>query len=173
MLWNPLERTCIAQTCVNPTERRAKKNKASTQGDKPESQASRALSFNKVNYHLAVGANDGSVTIRDVNGDFNQIILEITDSGQWIEAVEYSPDGNWLAVGSHDNKIYVYSVADDYQLVGKCKGHTAAVTNIDWSLDSTYLRSVCIGYELLFFTVPDCEQDSSGASNTTGTLWAS
>mmetsp|Transcript_5834 Transcript_5834/g.9345 ORF Transcript_5834/g.9345 Transcript_5834/m.9345 type:complete len:125 (+) Transcript_5834:1743-2117(+) len=36
-----------------------------------------------------------------------------------------------------------------------------------------YIRSVCNAYELLFFNIPDCSQDKSGASNTTGTEWAS
>lgn len=170
--WDPLERRAVSVTCVNPEARGAKKNKASTQGDKPESQASRAVAINNINGHVAAGANDGSVTIREdpASGEITQ---ELRDSGQWIEAVEYSPDGSYLAVGSHDNLIYVYAVNDGYSLVGKCKGHNAAITNIDWSMDSTYLRSVCIGYELLFFTVPDCQQDTSGASNTVETLWSS
>ena len=40
-------------------------------------------------------------------------------------------------------------------------------------MDGTYIRSVCNAYELLFFMVPDGTQDPSGASNTTGTDWAS
>lgn len=89
-------------------------------------------------------------------GEFGEIIKELRDSGQWIEVAEYSPDGEKLAIGSHDTTIYVYSVPD-YELIGKCKKHTAAITNLDWSQDSQYIRSVCIGYELLFFTVPDCQ----------------
>lgn len=170
--WDPESRTAVSSCVVNPEERRAKKNKASTQGDKPESQASRAVDVNPSNGHVAAGANDGSVTIRE-DPSSGEITQELRDSGQWIEAVEYSPNGNFLAVGSHDNLIYVYDVNDGYSLIGKCKGHNAAITNIDWSMDSTYLKSVCIGYELLFFTIPDCEQDTSGASNTVETLWAS
>ena len=83
-------------------------------------------------------------------------IKELRDSGQWIEVAEYSPDGELLAIGSHDTNIYIYSTAD-YSLIGKCTKHNAAITNLDWSLDSRYIRSVCIAYELLFFTVPDCQ----------------
>lgn len=39
-------------------------------------------------------------------------------------------------------------------------------------MDSSLIRSVCNGYELLFFMIPGCDQDPSGASNTTGTDWA-
>lgn len=41
-------------------------------------------------------------------------------------------------------------------------------------MHSKYIRSVCNGYELLFFgPMPSCEQDPSGASNLKGTEWAS
>jgi microtubule-associated protein-like 6 len=40
------------------------------------------------------------------------------DSQEWIEAMEYSPDGSKLAVGSHDNKIYVYDVNGGYKKLG-------------------------------------------------------
>jgi WD40 repeat protein len=106
--------------------------------------------------HIAVVANDGSVTIRGLD-DFSVIVKELRDSQEWCEAVEYSPDGKMLAVGSHDTNIYIYDVQDDYKLKGKCSKHNATITNIDWSDDSTYIRSVCNAYELLFFTTEDCK----------------
>lgn len=56
---------------------------------------------------------------------------------------------------------------------GKCTKHNATITNIDWSADCSYIRSVCNAYELLFFDAKSCEQDTSGASNTKDMLWAS
>ena len=171
MLWDPATRTCVNTAVVNTEARKAKKNKASTQGEQPESKASRGVGINNVNGHIAVVANDGSVTIRDSN-DFPVIMHEIRDAKEWCEAVEYSPDGTMLAVGSHDTNIYIYDV-EGYTLRGKCSKHNATITNIDWSADCKYIRSVCNGYELLFFTTDDCEQDTSGASNTKDMLWAS
>ena len=84
--------------------------------------------------------------------------------------MEFSPNGDYLAVGSHDGFIYVYD-GSSFALVGKCKGHNAALTCIDWSSDGTYLRSVCNAYELLFWNMPDCTQDKNGASNTVDTEW--
>jgi WD40 repeat protein len=77
-----------------------------------------------------------------------------------------------LAVGSHDTNIYLYDATADYAKVGTCKSHNASVTCIDFSMDGTYIRSVCNAYELLFFNVPDGSQDKSGASNTTSVDWA-
>lgn len=121
---------------------------------------------------MAVCANDGSVTIRTLE-DQGTIVHELRDSREWIECAEYSPDGSMLAVASHDTNIYIYDANNSYSLVGKCTKHNATITCLDWSCDGSYIRSVCNGYELLFFMIPSCEQDGSGASNTKATQWAS
>lgn len=155
MVWSPAERKCESFHDVNQAERKAKKNRASTLGTCADSQSSRAVSYNPHQGHLAVGANDGSVTIRS-NSNFGAIVKEIQDSKEWIEAIEYSPCGNYLAVGSHDSDIYIYDVSNGYNLIGKCISHNAAITSIDWDCASSYIRSVCNGYELLFHRIPDC-----------------
>ncbi|CAH8432423.1 unnamed protein product [Schistosoma mattheei] len=63
-----------------------------------------------------------------------EIIAAHSDGlGEQIECVAYSPDGNYLALGSRDNVIYVYNV---------------------WAI----LRSVSGDYEILFWTAFDCRQ---------------
>lgn len=156
---------------MNEAKRKAKKNKASTLGSHSESQCARALAVSQECGKMAVCANDGSVTIRDL-ADVGTIVKELRDAEEWIEVAEFSPDGNYLAVGSHDTNIYLYETGS-FGLVGTCTKHNATITCIDWAQDSSYIRSVCNAYELLFFTMPDCAQDGSGASNTTGTVWAS
>lgn len=64
--------------------------------------------------------------------------------------MRYSPDGSKLAVGSHDNNIYIYD-SSDYTLLGKLTAHNSYITNLDWSQDGSYIRSNCGAYELLFF----------------------
>lgn len=70
---------------------------------------------------------------------------------EWIEYMSYSPDGKYLGVGSHDNNIYILDVEKDYKQLHVLKGHSSFITAFDWSKDSTYIRSVCGAYELLFF----------------------
>lgn len=169
--WDVAERKAGKRATVNEAVRKAKKNKASTLGRHPESQCARAVAVSTECGKMAVCANDGSVTIRDLS-DINTIIHELQDSAEWIEVAQFSPDGSKLAVGSHDTNIYMYET-EGFSLKGKCTKHNATITCIDWSMDGTYIRSVCNGYELLFFMADDCSQDPSGASNTTGTTWAS
>jgi len=83
----------------------------------------------------------------------------------------YSPDHTCLAIGSHDNVIYLVDTKS-YKKVTKLTGHSSFITALDFSIDGSYLRSVCGAYELLFFNVKNKKRDPSGASNTVETTWA-
>ncbi|TNN15694.1 Echinoderm microtubule-associated protein-like 1 isoform 1 [Schistosoma japonicum] len=91
-----------------------------------------------------------------------EIIAAHSDGlGEQIECVAFSPDGNYLALGSRDNVIYVYNVLEHgykYNRVGRCCGHTSFILHIDWSADSRFLRSVSGDYEILYWTAFDCRQ---------------
>lgn len=52
-----------------------------------------------------------------------------------------------LAVGSHDNDIYIYRVnGNTYQKAGKLEAHKSFITNMDWSRDGKYIQSNCGAY---------------------------
>ena len=154
-VWDPATRECVNTAIVSNEKRKARSNRASTLSHYPDSQSARAVAVS-CNGDVCVCANDGSVTIRN-NSDINTVIKELHDSTEWIEVAEYSPDGNYLAVGSHDTNIYIYDVSGGHNLIGKCSKHNDTVTCIDWSQDSSYIRSVCNAYELLFFMIPSCD----------------
>ena len=68
-----------------------------------------------------------------------------------------------MAIGSHDNGIYVYRVGENarkYSKMGKCIGHTSFVTHVDWSADSQFLRSNSGDYEVLFWSAATCKQNT-------------
>lgn len=154
----------------------------------PECQ-SRCVAYCVEKGHLAVANNTGIVTIREVDwklideGDSIGInTLKITlfkkvKNAEWIESMVYSEPNDsgkqlWLAVGSHDNTIYLLDT-QTYKKVHKLTGHSSFITGVDFSMDSKWLRSVCGAYELLFFDVGKKKRDPAGASNTTDVVWAS
>ena len=81
---------------------------------------SRAVAYDKTLKHLAVAGNTGLVTIREVDwakvdareaGSLDKIkykLFKDVKKAEWIEAMGYSPDSKNLAVGSHDNMIYIF-----------------------------------------------------------------
>ena len=75
----------------------------------PPNQCARAVAINPLNGHVAVGVNNGEVHIHsDIKS--LQLIKKIHHAKEWIECMAYSPNGEKLAVGSHDNNIYIYDV---------------------------------------------------------------
>mmetsp|Transcript_28423 Transcript_28423/g.27378 ORF Transcript_28423/g.27378 Transcript_28423/m.27378 type:complete len:287 (-) Transcript_28423:84-944(-) len=156
---------------VSNESRKAKRGGASTLSKLPDSKCSRALAYNPSNGHVAVGHNDGTLSIRASVDNLDSIVATKNDSREWIECMAYSPDGSKLAVGSHDNNIYIYD-SSSYNLAGTCKAHNSFIVSVDWSSDGAFIRSVCGAHELLFFDGNSYAQDKSGASNTVGTVWA-
>lgn len=172
--WSIKDRKSIGHGDICDEDAEPKKSKASSLTKYAASKCARAVAINAGgNGHVAVGHNDGRVTIRGGADDLQTIRHTLQDSDEWIEAIAYSPCGGKLAVGSHDDNIYVYD-ASDYKLIGKGTAHNSFIVSVDWSEDSSFIRSVCGAHELLFFTVSDdgVEQDPSGATNTKGVKWA-
>lgn len=107
----------------------------------------------------------GKVSIRSYE-NLDKKIKTLKDADEWNEVMKYSPCGSYLAVGSHDNTVYIYDVKNNYSLYGKFSKHNSFVTSIDWSIDSTYIRTVCGAYEKLYYNVSKKEFDNYGLTNT-------
>ena len=156
---------------------------ASSMSSLPEECQSRCVAFSKKKNHLAVAANDGKVTVREIDwahveknspGCLDDVLVTLFGKlkrAEWIETMAYSPDEKTLAVGSHDNNIYLVETGA-YKQVKKLTGHSSFLKALDWTLDSKYLRSVCGAHELLFFNAGAKKRDPAGASNTVAMHWA-
>ncbi|CAB1347638.1 unnamed protein product [Coregonus sp. 'balchen'] len=117
----------------------------------------RSAGFHPSGAVLAVGTMTGRWLVLDT--DTGDLVYMHTDGNEIISNVKYSPDGNFLAVGSHDNFVYIYAVTENgkkYSRVGKCTGHSSFVTHLDWSVDSQYIVTNSGDYEILF-----CESHDS------------
>lgn len=110
------------------------------------------------------------MTIRSADNLAN-VKKTLNDPKEWIQAMAFSPDGSKLAVGSHDNRVYIYDVGS-YNRVATCSGHSSFITGLDWSTDSTCLHTVCGAYELLFWDASNGSQKTSGATELRNEEWS-
>jgi len=114
----------------------------------------------------------GKVSIR-LKENLDKKVKTLKDAEEWNEVMKYSPCGNYLAVGSHDNHVYIYNVKDNYSLHGNFGKHNSFITSLDWSEDSTFIRSICGAYEKLYYNVSKKMFDSDGMNTTKTSLWSS
>jgi len=152
LVWDPIKKACIGVGTINEKQGPKLKGGASTTSTLPPNQCARAIDVNSVNGHVCLGINDGEFSIRAGVTKLDDVVASRKDAKEWIEVVKYSPDGETLAVGSHDNAIYIYHV-DGYKPWKKLNKHTSFITALDWSEDSNYLHSQCGAYDLLYWHV--------------------
>ena len=97
-------------------------------------------------------------------------VIKQKNRNRWVEDLKFSPDNTKLAVGTHDKQIDIYSVPA-FKKVKTINKHSAAVSHLDWSTDSTYIHSTCNAYELLFFNAITGQQETRGASMLRDEKW--
>ena len=172
LVFDPKERKCIGEGIIN--EKAGPKPSsmgASTLSQFPPNQCARVVAVNPVNGHVAIGVNDGQLSIRAGVLELNTRIVDHHDAKEWIEATQYSPCGNFLAVGSHDNFVYVYDVNHNYKLISKFVKQNSFITSLDWSTDSNSIQSVSGSYEVLYSDAHNAHQFTEGGHKFKDEEW--
>uniref|UniRef100_A0A9J7ZSB5 Echinoderm microtubule-associated protein-like 4 n=1 Tax=Cyprinus carpio carpio TaxID=630221 RepID=A0A9J7ZSB5_CYPCA len=117
--------------------------------------------FPSQNFHpsgsvVAIGTHSGKWYALDA--ETRDLVAIHTDGNEQLSLMRYSVDGALLAVGSHDNFIYLYTVSDKgrkYSRYGKCTGHSSYITHLDWSPDNKFIMSNSGDYEILYWDIPN------------------
>ncbi|XP_069772553.1 echinoderm microtubule-associated protein-like 1 isoform X5 [Narcine bancroftii] len=128
--------------------------------------------FHPSGHVVAIGTQTGRWLVLDTES--KDLVTVHTDGNEQLSVMRYSPEGNHLAIGSHDNYIYIYTVSENgrkYSRVGKCSGHSSFITHLDWSNDSQYLISNSGDYEILYWMPSACKQVVS-VENVRDVEWA-
>lgn len=117
----------------------------------------------------AVGCRDGTLRIITLSG-WNQINF-IKHRKSKLTVVKFSPDGNWLAVGSFEGGLDIYSVPE-FKLVSKIKKNSEEIAHIDWSTDSLYLQFFNKSDEIAYVDVKKGQLVPQGALRFRDEPWA-
>ncbi|MCB8994591.1 MAG: hypothetical protein H6538_03175 [Bacteroidales bacterium] len=83
---------------------------------------------------LAGGTKDGRLMVWEIGGKL-QIQEVYKETGKSIQSVAFSADGKYLSCGNVDGDVLIFT-ADSFQLVSQLTGHTARITEIEFSPDS-------------------------------------
>ncbi|KAG3029619.1 Echinoderm microtubule-associated protein-like 6 [Phytophthora cactorum] len=116
----------------------------------------------------------GFAVLRARDLDTEALAFEDKPAKEWISDVKFSPSGDILALGSHDNSIYLYSVgsgASEFKKRKPFSKHNSYITHFDFSDDSNYIQSNCGAYEYLFCDTASSSQVSR-ASSVRDVKWA-
>ena len=83
-----------------------------------------------------------------------------------MTAVRFSPNGLHLVAASRDHHLYLYKEHEDpnalpgsFCQIGVFKGHWSAVTQVDWSSDSSTIMSNGADREILYWNPTTMKQD--------------
>ena len=151
------------------------KSTASTMSQTPVHQQARGLTYSSKWNHVAISNNYGDITILDYN-DFSKRITTLYKPREWCECLAYSPNQEYLAIGSHDDSVYIYKINEkgEYALHWSIFFvHSSAVTALDWSRDSKFLRCVDQAYAKIFYNVEESCQVPDGMTTLTDpAIWA-
>lgn len=126
-----------------------------------------AVSNNK---DFVIGCKDGTVKI--INSQLKYKYSKQLTKKE-ISHIKFSPDGEILAIGAHDGRIFLFDWNDGkIKLRSKRIKHNSYIKHFDFSRDGNIIHSTCGAYELLFWDVNTGRQITSGASSTRDEEWA-
>jgi len=132
----------------------------------------RSVAWSPDGNQLAIGCRDGELQVLEFHPVMQQVFWA-TDCTGPIEDLKYSPSGDFLAVASRDQFIYIYAVdSNRFSLIGKCSGHSSAVIHLDWSKDGRVIQSSDTAKELLYFSPNTCKQVKENQRDTAWASWS-
>ena len=141
---------------------------------------SRAVTFSPDGTLIALGfgsgrrvkgklpAKEGAIMV--IAFETMRTIFEGKDSVLAITAMQFSPDGKLLAVGSEDHCIYTYNVTDQYSLRYTVKSHQAPIRSIDFSINNFFMMSCDIA-ERTFYTMCTTGLSTASGDDTKDEKW--
>ena len=89
-----------------------------------------------------------------------------------VMCLRFSPSGEVLAMACRDGLIHLLSTKNGFKRVGVCRGHSAHVTHMDFSLDGHVLQSNDVAKDILHWDIWAGGKLISNGARTRDVKWA-
>jgi WD40 repeat protein/Ca2+-binding EF-hand superfamily protein len=120
-----------------------------------------AIVYSPLGNILAIGMADGTVALIEADQSFLRVYCTWKHCAKPISDLKFSPNTENFAVASRDSNVYLYSALPTdkkrFRRMAVCKGHSEAVTHIDFSSNSKYLQSNGEDLALLYWDMNGSE----------------
>ena len=117
-----------------------------------DNQCSQCVSYNKKFKHVAIGLNNGFISIRsDIRKLDERVIEDICISKKEILEIKFSPNMKLLAAASAGLEFFIMNVESLYLIISRLKGHDDFVIQFDWDVTSRYLQAVTNDNYYIFY----------------------
>jgi len=117
-------------------------------------QSSQCITFNKKYEHVALGIDNGSISIRKSLKNIKLKFMEdLKIADQSICSLKFSPNDDLLAVISEDEKLFFLKVEDNYTVV-QCYNDICGIPiELDWDTTSNYVQLINSHGEYLIYNI--------------------
>jgi WD40 repeat protein len=121
----------------------------------PPHQCSKVVTYNPSSKHVAIGINNGTISIREGLKKLNirAIQQDITISNVAINVLKYSPNYKYLIAGGGTQDLVVLDAFYEYNKLITFTDHTSPIVNLDWDVTNDYLQCITEKNDYIFYSI--------------------
>ena len=152
LLWNLRSKKCECAGMINPViPNSAAKDPSEVYAFQPRNK-SKAISYNILKDHVAVGINDGTVSIRQGMKKLDYRVKDIKIGEGAISELRYTNYGDLLIVACESGEVSLLNANEDYTITNTLK-IGSYITNLDWDLTNKYIQGVTKSNQYIFIDI--------------------
>jgi WD40 repeat protein len=121
----------------------------------PADQCSKCITYNPSSKHIAVGINNGNISIRESlkKLDNRYIQQDIQISKEPISVLKFSPNYKYLIAGGETRDLVILDAFFDYNKLFALSEHTSPVYELDWDNTSEFIQCITEKNDYIFYSI--------------------